>query len=279
MGGRPGGRSSSGTSSTSGDDSTSIKGIKASADLAINGGFFVIDSADDAVHSNGSITVNGGTFDIKTGDDGFHADETLSITNGTISVTESYEGLEGLHVLVSGGEIRLVSTDDGLNAAGGTDSSGMGGHRGNDMFGSSSNGSIVISGGNLHVNASGDGIDANGYLEITGGYTVVVGPTTGDTATLDYDTTATISGGTFIGTGSATMAQTFSSSLQGVIAVSVGNQMAGTQITLTDEAGNVVISYAPELNFAVVILSSPDIIKGERYTITVGANSGTFDAN
>lgn len=278
MGGRPGGRSSSGTTTTE-DDSTSIKGIKASAGLVINGGSFVIDSADDAVHSNGSLTVNGGTFDIETGDDGFHADETLSITNGTISVTESYEGLEGLHVLVSGGNIRLVTTDDGLNAAGGTDSSGMGGYRGNDMFGGSSNGSIVISGGSLYVNASGDGIDANGYLEITGGCTVVVGPTIGDTATLDYDTTATISGGTFIGTGSSMMAQTFSDSLQGVIAVSVGNQSAGTQITLTDEAGNPVISHTPELDFAVVILSSPDIIKGENYTITVGANSGTFEAN
>ena len=279
MGGRPGGRSSSGTTTTTEDDSTSIKGIKASAGLVINGGSFVIDSADDAVHSNGSLTVNGGTFDIETGDDGFHADETLSITNGAISVTESYEGLEGLHVLVSGGDIRLVTTDDGLNAAGGTDASGMGGYRGNDRFGGSSNGSIVISGGSLYVNASGDGIDANGSLEITGGYTVVVGPTTGDTATLDYDTTATISGGTFLGTGSSMMAQTFSDSPQGVIAVSVGNQPAGTQITLTDEAGNTVISHAPELNFAVVILSSPDIIKGEHYTITVGTGTGTFEAN
>lgn len=281
IGGRPGGRSStsSGSSTASGDDSTSIKGIKASSDLVINGGSFVIDSADDAIHSNSALSINGGIFDIKTGDDGFHADETLSITSGTISITESYEGLEGLHVLVSGGEIRLVSTDDGLNAAGGTDSSGMGGFRGNDMFGGASNGSIVISGGNLYINASGDGIDANGYLEITGGYTVVVGPTTGDTATLDYDTTATISGGTFIGTGSSMMAQTFSDSTQGVIAVSVGSRSAGTQITLTDEAGNTVISYSPELNFAVVILSSPDIIKGENYTITVGPASGTFEAS
>ena len=46
------------------------------------------------------------------------------------------------------------------------------------------NGSILISDGNLYINASGDGIDANGTLTISGGYTVVVGPTRGDTATL-----------------------------------------------------------------------------------------------
>ena len=145
-------------------------------------------------------------------------------------------------------DIKLVASDDGLNAAGGTDSSGTIGGR-DGMFGgggksgmgggfggmSSGNGSIVISGGNLYINSSGDGLDANGTLEITGGYTVVVGPTQGDTATLDYDKSGIITGGTFIGTGASGMAQTFSDSKQGVIAVSVGNQAAGTQIILKDK--------------------------------------------
>lgn len=275
-----------GTSSTetqSSEDSTSIKAIKASGDMTINGGTFTIDSADDSVHSNASITVNGGTFTIASGDDGFHADDTLTINSGTISISESYEGLEGLHVLINGGDIDLVASDDGLNAAGGTDSSGFGGMRGNEQFGGmgggSSNGSIVISGGNLYIQASGDGLDANGTLEISGGYTVVCGPTQGDTATLDYDVSGVITGGTFIGTGASTMAQTFSDSQQGVIAVSVGNQSAGTAITLTDSAGNTIIEYQPELSFGVVILSSPDIVTGQTYTITVGSASGDFTAS
>jgi len=154
-----------------------------------------------------------------------------------------------------------------------------GGHGGmGGGMSSSSNGSIMISGGNLYVNASGDGLDANGTLTISGGYTVVVGPTQGDTATLDYDKSATITGGTFIGTGASGMAQTFSDSEQGVFAVSVGNQNAGTNITLKDKNGNTIISYAPELSFAVVILSSPEMVSGETYTITVGATSGEFEA-
>ena len=279
------------TSTETTDDSTSIKGIKAAGDLIINGGTFTIDSADDAVHSNTNITVGGGTFEIASGDDAFHADETLTITSGTINITESYEGLEGLHIDVSGGDVMLVASDDGLNAAGGTDQSGFGDMRGNDQFGGgrpngmggmgsgNSSGSITISGGTIHVTASGDGIDANGTLTISGGYTTVCGPTKGDTATLDFDVSAVITGGTFIGTGASGMAQTFSDSEQGVIAVSVGNQSAGTQITLTDLDGNVVISHVPELSFGVVILSSPDIIKGETYTITVGSASGEFAAS
>lgn len=214
------------------------------------------------------------------------------MSGGTVTISESYEGLEGLHILVSGGDITLKASDDGLNAAGGTDSSGFGGMRGSDQFGGGgmgdpmgggmiggSSGSIAISGGRLYVNASGDGIDANGTLEISGGYTVVCGPTQGDTATLDYDSSAVITGGTFIGTGSAMMAQTFSDSSQGVLAVSVGNQQAGTAVTLTDASGNTIISHAPELDFAVVILSSPDMIQGENYTITVGSASAEFAAS
>ena len=234
------------------------------------------------MHANASITVRGGTFDITTGDDGMHADDTLTITDGTITISESYEGLEALHVDIQGGNITLTSSDDGLNAAGGTDASGTEGGR-DDMFGgggrsASSGGTITISGGILNINASGDGIDANGTIEITGGYTVVCGPTQGDTATLDYDAAASISGGTFIGTGASGMAQTFSDAQQGLISVSLNAQTEGTAITLTDQDGNEIISYTPELSYAVIILSSPDIISGETYTLTAGTVSGSVTA-
>ena len=283
---RPG--SSQSSTTTTDENSASMKGIKAANSLLISGGTFKIDSADDSVHSDVSVTINGGTFELASGDDAIHAEETLTITAGTFNITESYEGLEALNIDVKGGEFKIVASDDGLNAAGGTDSSGTTGGR-DGMFGggkhgmgggmSSGNGSIIISGGNLYVKASGDGIDANGTLTISGGYIVVTGPTQGDTATLDYDRSATITGGTFIGTGASGMAQTFSGSEQGVIAVSVGNQSAGTKIVLKDKSGNIIIEHTPELNFAVVILSSPDIKKGETYTITVGSGSGEFEAS
>lgn len=281
----PGQQSSSNTATT--EDSTSMKGIKTSGTLNIFSGSFQINSSDDCIHSNSSITIYGGTFELASGDDAVHADETLTVTACDMNISESYEGLEALHIDIQGGTIKLVAADNGLNAAGGTDSSGTTGGR-DGMFGgerggmggmnSSSNGTIVISGGDLYINASGDGIDANGSLEIGGGYTVIVGPTQGDTATLDYDTTATITGGTFIGTGSANMAQTFSSSQQGVIALSVGNQTAGTNITLKDSNENILFDFSPELPYNVVILSSPDMISGETYTVTVGTSSSSFEA-
>lgn len=274
---------------TSEDSSSSLKALKAAGNLLIRGGTFIINCADDAVHSNASATISGGTFTIASGDDGFHADDTLTVTGGSIAISECYEGLEGLHVVVSGGNIKLKASDDGINAACGTDASGTGGFRGDDNFAprpgmgggmsSSSNGSIVISGGTLYINSSGDGIDANGTLEISGGHTTVVGPTTGDTATLDYDKNASISGGTFIGTGASGMAQTFSTSTQGVIAFRLNTQAAGTSITLKDADGKTLITHEPELSFAVVILSTPQMKKGETYTVTVGTMTNEVKAN
>ncbi len=301
-GGRPGGMQPNDTVSnttTTEESSTSMKGLKAANSLLISGGNITINSADDSVHSDVSVIINGGTFTLASGDDAIHAEETLTVTAGKIDISECYEGLEALHIDVQGGDIKLKASDDGLNAAGGTDQSGTTGGR-DGMFGggghggmgggkpggmggggmsSNSNGSIKVSGGNLYINSSGDGMDANGTLEISGGYTVVTGPTQGDTATLDYDKSATITGGTFIGTGAQGMAQTFSDSEQGVVAISVGNQSAGTKILLKDKSGNSIIEHTPELNFAVVILSSPDIKKGETYAVTVGSESGEFEAN
>lgn len=299
MGGPGGGRpnkpgyrptSVSASAETEGEDSsTSMKGLKSGSEMKLSGGTFTMDCADDAIHSNGSVLLEGGAFTVATGDDGIHADATLTITAGTVNITQCYEGLEALDIAVSGGDIKLVATDDGLNAAGGNDASGTDGGR-DGMFGGgmggpgggmggASNGSITVSGGTLYINSSGDGMDANGTLTISGGKVTVVGPTQGDTATLDYDKSAVITGGTFIGTGASGMAQTFSASEQGVIAVSVGNQAANTTITVQNAKGETVLTYAPELPFAVFIYSDPALQTGATYTITVGSQSGSVTAN
>jgi hypothetical protein len=131
----------------------------------------------------------------------------------------------------------------------------------------------------LYIESSGDGIDANGTFAMNGGNVTICGPNSGDTATLDYNISGVITGGTFIGTGARRMAQTFSSSEQGVIAINVNNQTAGTKITLTDSDGNIVITHSPKLDFSVVIISTPGMIKGDTYTITIGSQSGDFTAD
>ncbi len=276
---------------TASGSSGSIKGIKAVGTVLINGGRFTVNSKDDAVHSNSSVVINGGSLEITTDDDGIHADESLVIKGGAINITKCYEGLEALNVSVEGGAVSLIATDDGINAAGGKDGSGFGGGGdfGKDHFGKGgkdgfamgnnlSKGSITVSGGTVYIQSSGDGMDANGTLLISGGFVTVCGPTKGDTATLDYDISGSITGGTFIGTGSANMAQTFSDASQGVIAGRVGNVLANTRITLKDGSGKVIIDHTPVLDYAVIIVSSPELVSGESYELTIGDETVTVKA-
>lgn len=271
------------------DSGSSMKGVKAAGELLISGGSYVIDSADDALHSDKSVTISGGSFEISSGDDAVHAEETLTVSAGSLSIAKSYEGLEALRVYVQGGDINILADDDGINAAGGVDSSGFeggrdgrfpphGGMGGPGAAMGSSDGEISISGGRLCIVAYGDGLDANGSISISGGDTVVCSPVQGDTATLDYDVSAAISGGSFTGTGAYGMAQSFSHWEQGLIAVGTGNRAAGTELRLEDESGALILSHTPQLDYAVLIVSSPNMISGEKYTLSVGTDSAELEA-
>ncbi|MBQ8227481.1 MAG: carbohydrate-binding domain-containing protein [Clostridia bacterium] len=255
------------------EDSESLKGIKTAGNLTIKNGKFNLNCADDAIHANGSVKIAGGTFNIATGDDGFHADNNLTVSGGTIKITESYEGLEGQSIDVTGGSIYLVASDDGMNAAGGNDESGFGGMMGRpDQFGTASDSSYIkISGGMLNIDASGDGIDSNGSLQISGGTTYLSGPTNSGNGALDYGSSASITGGIFICSGSSGMAQNFSSAEQGTMMVNVSTQQANSKITLTDSNNKTIVSWTSPKQFNSVIISSPEIKEGEVYTLNTGS--------
>lgn len=268
--------SSSGSTSSS---SESAKGLKAVSDILISGGVINIDSSDDALHSNGSVNIEGGNITVSSGDDGIHADTSLVIANGNINITKSYEGLEATDLVVAGGNISIVASDDGLNAAGGNDSSSVSGRPGQGMF-SGSSGTLTISGGYMYVNATGDGLDSNGPLTVTGGVTLVSGPTSSGNGPLDCDGSATITGGVVVATGSSGMAVGFSSAEnQGAILYSFSTRSGGTSIAVCDENGNVIVSFTPEKSYQSIAVSAPGIQSGSSYKIVVGADVANTDEN
>lgn len=254
------------------ENTTSMKGMKAATQMLIKGGTYVIDTEDDTLHSNGNIAVSGGTYTLSSGDDGVHADSNVTISSGNIDIAKSYEGIEGLSIDITNGEISVVASDDGMNAAGGNDSSGLEGPGpGGDQFASTEGDYIHIAGGVLHVNASGDGMDSNGDIAVSGGETYLTGPTNSGNGTLDYSGSAVVTGGVFAASGSSGMAQNFdSSSTQGVMMVNVEEQEANTDIVLLNSNGDEILSWTAEKEYSSVIISSPDIKNGETYTIKAG---------
>lgn len=179
------------------DDSTSCKGFKAGKTLTVTGGTVNVDSADDALHANADVSITGGTLTLAAGDDAVHADNDLVIgTKGAsststprINITASYEGLEGTTVTVYSGDIDVVASDDGVNAANSTL-----GER-SDKY------AISIAGGDLYIDAGSDGLDSNNDINITGGKVEVYGADAMMDAAIDYDGTFTLSGGTLFGAG------------------------------------------------------------------------------
>ena len=264
----------------SSDTVSSAKGLKALGELIVNGGDFIIDSSDDALHSNEDLTINNGTFNISSGDDGMHADSNLSILGGSVTITKSYEGIEGYNITVSDGTVSLTASDDGFNVAGGADSSSVNGRSGQNTFTTvSSDMALTISGGTITVNAGGDGLDSNGNLYIEGGFITVSGPEDNGNGTIDYNGTGTISGGILLGSGSSGMMEVpGSESTQASLSYSLSSTyQAGTAISLADESGKVIASWTAEKTFSSVVISTPDMVTGASYVLTVGSDSQTIE--
>lgn len=183
------------TTTAAEDDPVSQKGIKADGTITITGGTFVTDMVDDAIHSNSDILITGGQFELRTGDDAIHSDTAVTIQTGDFTIAYCYEGIEGQSVTIDGGTFDITSVDDGINAGGGTDSSGFGGARhGQEQFTSSSDSLITINGGDFVIVSTGDCVDSNGTLTINSGTLDLTCNGSGNTA-LDCDGTYTNNGG------------------------------------------------------------------------------------
>lgn len=252
----------------------SFNGLKAGTAINIYGGEVTINSADDAVHTNGICTISGGSLTLASGDDSVHADDTLNISGGSVTVTQSYEGLEATTINITGGECDVTASDDGLNAAGGSDIQSTQ----FDKF-AQGTGALNISGGTVYVDAAGDGLDANGSIDISGGTTIVNGPENSGNGALDYDGTCTVSGGTLIALGASGMAQAPSGGSQAYIMATLSQtQGANTEITIQDASGNTIYTVTSAKSFNSIVASTSEMKSGTSYTVTAGNVTGTATA-
>lgn len=253
------------------DNEASAKGIKADGDIKIKSGTLNIDSSDDAIHSNSLITVSNGMISISSGDDGIHADDTLTIENGDINIEKSYEGLEASTIYLKDGTVHINASDDGINAAGGSDSSSMN-RKGANMF-TSDGSKIEITGGYYVIHADGDGIDSNGDIAMEDGTLIIEGPTDNGNGAIDYNGTYNMNGGTLIAVGSSGMAEAPSnSSKQNSMKVSFSTQKANTTIQIASN-NKPLLTFAPSKNYSSLVYSSASLTKNETYTISFGENS------
>lgn len=247
---------------TDSDDSVIKSGEITSGNyyILIENGTFSINSADDAIHTNGfggGTTVNDGTITISTFDDGINSDGLTKINGGTVTVNSCYEGIEGAYVEINGGTINITSFDDGINAA----------------SDNTNNEYLKITGGVVVVNAEGDGVDSNGTLNISGGKVYVFGPTNGGNSSIDSDKGSTITGGTVVAISKEIM-DSITCNKPYVSASSV-SLSKGTTVSID---GVVSVSVPKAYSGATVIICSENMASGTAYTLKLGTASKTVSA-
>jgi hypothetical protein len=257
-------------------------GICAKDELSFTGGTYHITAVKDAINGNDGIKIKAGTFTLSAqtgnGISSKNSEDTTKgyvyICGGDINITNCVEGIEGTAIVVEGGTINLTAQDDGFNASNGASSASdtfLGGGKGN-MSENDENCYVSISGGDISVDASGDGLDSNGSLYISGGNIYVNGPSDSGNGALDYNGTGDITGGTIVAVGSSGMAQGFSdtSTQYSLLSNLSSNCEAGTKVTLTDAEGNAIVSFTSSRQYQSVVISTPELANGETYTLTCG---------
>ena len=203
---------------------------------------------DGAVYSFMSMNVEGG-----------------ELGDGVLNIVADNEGLGSeLHLTFNGGNVSILSQDDGIN----TNEDGVS--------------VTTVNAGTLHIVAGlgkeGDGIDSNGFLVINGGTVVSMANPRSDSG-LDSDQGSYVNGGTVVALGS-TMDWAESDSDQVTMNLQFASSKdAGDAIVVCDPTGAVVFAYDPSedettqgntRSYTGAILSCADFEVGQTYSVYVG---------
>lgn len=270
--------------------------------VVVNGGDITINASDDGINAansgdDGANAINPGANAAGSGDDDSNAassnnDSSAAVNSGDdSSISGAADGKEPPQMppdTENGSDMQPSQDFDPENAPSGGNApqnfdpgnapsdgdapqkmqGGPGGGGNSELY-------IKITGGTLTVSADGDGLDSNGGLLVTGGTTIVYGPTSDGDSALDYDGSAIVTGGTLAAIGSAGMVESFDeASTQPVITYyCTETQSADTAITLTDSDGSALFTVTPEKAYASIVLTCPEMKLGATYTLAAGTDN------
>lgn len=298
------------TTSSNTKDSYVAKGIKSDSLLNITGGTFKIDvtgsaakcieaGTDMVIGTPGGadsdlymeLTASGGTISLapaygapklggggfgpgggRPGNDGNHsvskglkAKNDLTINSGTIIANTPGSGAEAIEskggMILNGGKITAISHDDAING-----------------------GSYVkINGGYIYAYAANnDGIDSNGYFEVTGGVTIASGSSSPEEG-FDYDTGSfAITGGIIVAFGGGESSPTTAKCTQRSILYSAGSIASGDAYKISTDSEDVLIFKVPRAYTSCkMLITTPKFENATtQFSITKGGSiSGGTDFN
>lgn len=184
-------------------------------------------------------------------DAAFYSKMSMNVggSTGVLNIHAENEGLDSeLHLTINGGNINIVSGNDGIN----TNEDGVS--------------VTTVNGGKLCIlvdgaTGEGDGIDSNGWLVINGGTVIAQACSFSGDAGIDSDMGIHINGGTVIATGN--MLDQIAESQQNYAVFQFAGSRKGGEVELKNAAQETVMQQQIINDFSYLILSSADLAAGE----------------
>ncbi len=262
-----------------------VKGVESSKSrngyIIIDGGDISIDSLDKGMTASWSkegaktdsveddpnpyVMINGGHISIITrgvrtrerrGPRTRMRRDSAQVNKNSTSESVNPEGIESkTDLIINGGIIEILATDDALNASN----------------------SIKIFGGKIYAHSTGgDGIDSNGTVHISGGTVIGIGAPGRGEGGIDCDRNEfTISGGTIIAVGGRNSTPTLHSNNMNSIVLS--NQ-AKSLLNFNDSLGNTILSYQMEKDHTSILISSDKFTYGGSYHLLKNGNVDSYES-
>ena len=194
---------------------------------------------DAAFYSKKTMNVNGG-----------------EIGDGVLNIKAENEGLDSeLHLTLNGGNINIISGNDGINT-------------------NEDNISVTtINGGTVNIlcdgsTGEGDGIDSNGWLVINGGTVIAQACATSGDAGIDSDMGIYINGGSVVASGN--MLDRIAGGEHTYAVFNFASRQVGdSTYTLKNAENKVVGKYAPTNDFTYLLVAGDELVAGD-YTFWQG---------
>lgn len=281
-------------------------GFHATGSIVVDDGTITVNSGDDGFHAELDTVIHGGTILVEKSNEGLEGKRVV-VNGGDITVNASDDGANAAGSGDDDSNAASSNNDSSAAVNSGDDSSISGAADGKEppqMPPDTENGSDMQpsqdfdpenapSGGNAPQNfdpgnapsdgdapqkmqgGPGGGGNSELYIKITGGTTIVYGPTSDGDSALDYDGSAIVTGGTLAAIGSAGMTESFDeASTQPVITYyCTETQSADTIITLTDSDGSALFTVTPEKAYASIVLTCPEMKLDATYTLAAGTDN------
>ena len=232
--------------------------------LIRNGEFNIVtggESIKSTSPAKGFVFIEGGDINISSENGGIVSNNEIIFAGGNINVESKKECVKGRTIDVFDGKMFLSSSNDGIRA---TDINQ------NESF-NQLGVYIRFVGGDTEIDSWNDGLDAKGNMIFEGGRVFISGPTRHADKILSYKGLVICKGGDLIALGASKEVMDLGfDPEQNYIIIYYSDKYArqkGSAYQLVDEAENILLSFTPEKDYRVAIISSDKLKIGNKYQL------------